>query len=90
VVELLRGTVRQAIEEGWSTDTLPQEISSGYAFSPARALNVARTETARATNRGSLDAAKGSGVVTGKEWLTGGKACDECEAVELRDSIEAR
>ena len=42
--ELLRGTVNEALENGWSPGELRQQILDHYAFSPQRALNIARTE----------------------------------------------
>lgn len=66
--ELLRATIRDAIKNGTSTEDLRQQIGDSFAFSPSRALNIARTETARAFGQGSLRSAKESGVVDGKEW----------------------
>jgi hypothetical protein len=75
--ELLRGTVEQAVSEGWSPGQLRDAIVDHYAFSPTRALNVARTETSRAHHEGGLIGAKASGF-TMKEWLLAPDACDDC------------
>lgn len=66
--QLLRATIKDAIESGSSPGEIREAIVSDYAFSPDRALNIARTETARAFESASLEAAKKSGVVGGKEW----------------------
>src|SRR6202034_1766329 len=52
--DMLRGTLAQAIEEGWSTGRLRDELRENYAFSPVRALTIARTETAIARRRGGV------------------------------------
>lgn len=77
--EMLRGTVRQAIAEGWGVTQIQARVASDHAFSPARALNIARTETAFARNRGGLIGAKASGAVRGKRWVTSEDACEACE-----------
>jgi hypothetical protein len=79
--QLLRATIKDAIESGASPGELREAIVSDYAFSPARALNIARTETARAFESASLEAAKKSGVVTGKEsdLGSGHPEPDECD-----------
>ena len=76
--DMLRATVTEGIEEGWSTDRLADEIAGHYAFSDERAAMIARTETRYADVAGSLSAYKASGVVSGKEWLTADGCCDEC------------
>jgi len=67
--DALRGYVAKAVKEGWSGDELKQKIVKGFAFSPARAEMIARTEVARADTAGNLTGWKESGVVSGKEWL---------------------
>ena len=79
--DMLRTTVRDAIEQGLTATEIQTAIIDNYAFSPARALCIARTETAFARNRGQLAAAKSSGVVTGKRWELGEEACEECQAI---------
>ena len=65
--EMLRATVGKAIEEGWSVGRLRNELRENYAFSPARALTIARTETAVARRRGSSISAKAAGAGS-KHW----------------------
>lgn len=76
--EHLRGMVVQAIDEGWSNDTLASNIKASYAFSAARAEVIARTETARADVAGNLVGWKASGVVERKQWMVGEDCCPEC------------
>ncbi|MEG2434624.1 MAG: phage head morphogenesis protein, partial [Acinetobacter sp.] len=51
--DMLRSKVTQAMEEGWSNDTLANEIKADYAFSDERAESIARTETAIADVEGN-------------------------------------
>jgi SPP1 gp7 family putative phage head morphogenesis protein len=78
----LRQYVADAIEQGWSNDRLASEIRDSYAFSSERAMVIARTETNLASNQGSLNGYKASGVVDGKQWLTAEDdlVSEECEA----------
>jgi len=46
-----------------------------------RAEMIARSETARASSRGDLEAWRQSGVVESKEWLLGPDPCEFCEAM---------
>ncbi len=66
----LRADIREAIAEGWSNDTLAKKIAESYGFSRERAKVISRTETIRASNAGSLESYKASGVVGAVEWLT--------------------
>jgi len=75
----LRTTIGSAIEEGWSSDRLADEIADSEAFSAARAETIARTELAFANARGAMAGYRASGVVTGKVWLLGEEACDICQ-----------
>lgn len=60
---MLRSTINQALDEGWSAGRLRDAIMQNYGFSARRALNIARTERNFAQVRGGLIAAKASGVV---------------------------
>ena len=79
--DMLRTTVRDAIAEGSTAAELQTAIIDNYAFSPARALAIARTETAFARNHGQLIAARASGVCRRKRWELGEEACEECRAL---------
>lgn len=80
--DLLRGDVTKAVEEGWSTNKLRDELEKNYAFSEERADMIARTETAFADSRGNMIAYKESGLVVGKEWILGSEhdLDDICDA----------
>jgi Phage Mu protein F like protein len=76
--DMLRSTVRQAIAEGWTANEIQHKVMEDHAFSPARALNIARTETAFARNQGALIAAKTSGVIRAKAWDLDSNPCELC------------
>jgi SPP1 gp7 family putative phage head morphogenesis protein len=67
-----------AINEGWASQRLSDEVQDSQAFSDVRAETIGRTEIARAHVQGNLTAWKASGVVDKKEWLTAEACCDEC------------
>lgn len=64
--------VFDGIQAGESIAQIQERIRSSQAFSPARALTIARTESARALNAGSLQAyndAANLGIDVKVEWL---------------------
>lgn len=83
--ELLRGAVRDAIDNGTSTDDLAHELSSSYAFSEDRAQTIARTELAQADVAGNMIAYRDSGVVSGKEWALGSEHAEQDECDDAAD-----
>jgi hypothetical protein len=92
--EAVNRLVTQAIEDGWTTDKLTEELETSYAFSPQRAEAIARTETRMADGSGRQAAWRESGVVRGKVWLIGDdNPCDDCTAnadageIDLEDSF---
>jgi SPP1 gp7 family putative phage head morphogenesis protein len=93
--ELLRGTITQAVNEGWSNDKLASAIEDGYAFSSSRAEMIARTETAFADVEGNMIAYRESGMVAGKQWILGPEPCEICQAnaeqgtIDLEDDFES-
>lgn len=77
--EAINQMLGKAIQEGWTTDELQSALEDSYAFSPARAEMVARTETRLADGGGRQAAWKESGVVSQKVWLIGDdNPCQEC------------
>lgn len=79
--DMLRSKVTQAMEDGWSNDTLAEEIKADYAFSDERAESIARTETAIADVEGNVAAYEESGLVEYKQWLTAPGCCPKCAAL---------
>lgn len=77
--EDIRDLVEKAFTEGMSPDDLSTAIED-LIDDPDRADMIARTELADAQSEADLEAARESGVVSGKEWLIGdGDACPICE-----------
>jgi len=77
---MLRTTVAEAVENGWSHQKLKKAIiEDNPAFSSSRATTIARTETTMADMAGNMAGYRASGVVTGKEWLLGSNHVDEDE-----------
>jgi SPP1 gp7 family putative phage head morphogenesis protein len=71
--KLLRGSIKQAMADGWSNDELANVIEDNYAFSQTRAEMIARTETAMADVAGNMIAyaeAEDMGVTVLKKWIT--------------------
>jgi SPP1 gp7 family putative phage head morphogenesis protein len=80
--EMMRGDISEALTEGWSNQVLASKLSDNYAFSADRAMLIARTETIRASNQGTLAGFKASGVVPQKIWTTAedDDVSEDCEA----------
>jgi hypothetical protein len=74
----LKTILNDAIDQGWTANQTQSAIIDSEAFSPARALNISRTESAYARGRGSRIAASTTGMKT-KEWLLGENPCDICQ-----------
>lgn len=74
----IRNSVALAIEEGWTPHQLAEHLSEEYAFSPARALTIARDQIATAQEAGSFAYFEAAGV-TGKFW-SALDACPVCTA----------
>jgi hypothetical protein len=84
--DMLRSTVTTAVEEGWSSQRLADEIEESAAFGAARAETVARTELAFAAVDSHVEVGRVTGAVA-KKWLLGSEhdgeesspdICDEC------------
>lgn len=98
--DMLRDTITQATEEGWSMDRLAGAISADDAFSDTRAMMIARTESATADVQGNLvgyKAAAEVGVQVQKEWITAGDelVSEDCAAnaeqgpIDLDDTFQS-
>jgi len=69
-LEKLRKTLAEGVANGESIPNLADRIGIVYDEAKgSRAVKIARTETINASNSGSLEAYKQSGVVEKKEWL---------------------
>lgn len=87
---LIRGTITEALEQGWSIDELTDALRSSYAFSEDRAEVIADYELRNAINQGELQTWSASGVVSGKEWLLSNDEgiCPICEANAAQGEVE--
>jgi hypothetical protein len=77
----LRDMIVKSYEDGKTPVQLAKQIEDSYLFSESRALNIARTETSKASVQGSLGAWQESGVVKGKFSQTSNNpnVCDLCQ-----------
>lgn len=68
--DMLQATLEEGIKNGESIPKLSQRIADVYGQSKDyRTDRIARTETTRASNNGTLEAYKQSEVVEKKEWI---------------------
>jgi Phage Mu protein F like protein len=96
---MLNQSLSSAFEAGLTAHEIQQGLMQDYAFSPARALNIARTESAFAFARGAM-----IGYRQGKEkydlpmqktWLLGEDPCEICQAnadqgpIDLDDEFDS-
>lgn len=79
--EFVRAQVAQALDEGWSTARLKQEVLDGYAFSNSRALMISRSEVTNSYGAANRIAAKSAGMDQ-KGWLAADDSCDDCQENE--------
>jgi len=71
----IRTILEDGIAEGLSVNEMQAAIRESTAFSPSRALRIARTESTRAVNLGTVNAyqeAAQTGLTVTKIWLTAG------------------
>lgn len=80
--DMLRTDVTMAMSTGMSNDDLADLIENNYAFSEARSMMIARTETAFADVAGNMVGYRESGVVKSKKWIVGGACCELCQELE--------
>ena len=80
--DMVRSSIADALEEGWSATEIEDALKESYAFSDSRAETIARTEMAYADVQGNLEGWKASGVVDSKQWIVAqAEECDECDAL---------
>lgn len=80
---MVRDTIGRVLRENEGSATLVEELRITYAFSPARAEMVSRTEIAAINSRASSEtylAARGAGVSVQKEWILGPDPCEICQS----------
>jgi SPP1 gp7 family putative phage head morphogenesis protein len=86
IYDELKADLMTGIADGLSIDDIRDSILD-RAFEDmdaARAELIARTETLKASNMGSVDAMRESGVVISKQWLTteDDRTCDWCASMD--------
>jgi hypothetical protein len=69
-------TLAAAVADGLGVDEITDDLM-GYVGDSARALMIARTETARAVSVASMDAYGQAGIAQ-VDWLASPGACPEC------------
>ena len=75
--DMLRSSVERAFFERWSSAKLRDTLREDYAFSPVRALAIARTEMGMAMRAGSDVSARACGADE-KSWSAAVDACPLC------------
>lgn len=96
VNDTTRQSIKDAIDagvaEGEDLNQIRDRVSGVFKdASDARAMTIARTEVARSSNYGTLEAYKQSGVVTYTEWFTAHDeaVCDLCAPMDgQKNSID--
>lgn len=77
------------LEQGQNINEIRNTITADFAdYSKSQAMLITRTEVARASTQGALDAWGQSGLVEGKQWVVmeGGDECDDYDGqVEALD-----
>ena len=88
--ELLRGSIIEAEQQGWSNEELAKELRDNYAFSKQRADTIARTELKTADSEGAIAGWRASGLKMKKEWIRSANdaECDICESNEMQGPID--
>lgn len=83
----LRGTIEDAVEEGWSKEELAEEIGNSFAFGEVRSELIARNELGLAYSKGRQDSAESAGA-TGKRSLLSADH-DDMENCDCSDAADA-
>jgi HK97 family phage portal protein len=79
----LRRALAEAMDAGETLSELQVRVSDIFkGYEDYRAERIARTESARATTGGALDAYKESGVVEATQWNASPDACQFCLAMD--------
>jgi hypothetical protein len=83
--QAVRDLVAQTIEEGQSIPWLRRQLRDAFAFSDARAETIARTETAQAQGRATLQAYQSLGH-EGKRWIAEASADANADSTPCLDN----
>lgn len=67
--DFVRSVLKDGIEQGWGTDKIARELRDRWAeIDKTRSLRIARTEIVGASNAGSIEGAKATGLELVKRW----------------------
>ncbi len=88
----LRGILQRALTSGKSLSVISEEIEKAFDISKARADAIARTETARSTELGQLNAMKSSGIELRKFVLVvlDNRTSEVCKAMDRKYGSEKK
>jgi hypothetical protein len=79
---MLNNSLSSALSAGLTSGEIQRGLMEDYAFSPARALTIARTESAFAHSRGAMNGYRETSnhfkMKMEKLWSIAEEACDEC------------
>lgn len=91
VIDRIRQQIAEGMRAGQNIEKLTSRIGQ-YFDSNLRwkARRIARTESTRAYNAGTVIAGEKSEIVQGWEWLLSDDACDECVAVGMKKGKPVR
>jgi hypothetical protein len=85
--DAIRELVQEAIDEGWSNDTLAERLDLSEAFGSHRSEMIARTETAKADVQGNLEGYKTMGVEQKESILS--DLHDDADTCDCPDNADA-
>lgn len=77
----LRVALAAGLEQGEGIKEMTRQVARIFR-DPARAEMIARSETSRMVHGGEIEAARESGVVDRKRWLSSSDACPICLALD--------
>lgn len=80
-LEGIKKLLREGLPQGAAVAYLAKKVREIFA-DPYRAHLIASSESSRAVHGGQLLAAKDSGVVTKKVWLSSSDSCDLCQSLD--------
>lgn len=82
-LDKLKASLFEGWEAGESIPDLSNRVRDLYEeFDKSRAEMIARTETLKASNQGSLETYRSSGVVDRTMWIVGPEPCEYCQALD--------